>query len=72
MMREKKLSRNGALKVLDFALSGQDGKENCNKFVDILGLRTVSYDFIFELLILANAPTYFIDFSTLYENAKEE
>lgn len=37
MLREKKLSRNGSLKVLDHAMSGPDGKENCNKFVDILG-----------------------------------
>lgn len=41
LYREKKLSRNGSLKVLDHAMSGPDGKENCNKFVDILGLRTI-------------------------------
>ncbi|XP_055607376.1 beta-catenin-like protein 1 [Uranotaenia lowii] len=41
MLREKKLSRNGSLKVLDHAMSGPDGRENCNKFVDILGLRTI-------------------------------
>lgn len=41
MLREKKVSRNGALKVLDYALAGVDGKDNCNKFVDILGLRTI-------------------------------
>jgi beta-catenin-like protein 1 len=41
MLREKKLSRNGALKVLDYACSGPDGKENCMKFIDILGLRTI-------------------------------
>lgn len=41
MLREKKLSRNGSLKVLDHAVSGPDGKDNCNKFVDILGLRTI-------------------------------
>jgi beta-catenin-like protein 1 len=41
LCREKKLSRNGSLKVLDHAMSGPDGKENCNKFVDILGLRTI-------------------------------
>ena len=41
MLREKKLSRNGSLKVLDHAMSGADGKDNCNKFVDILGLRTI-------------------------------
>lgn len=41
MLREKKLSRNGALKVLDYACAGSDGKENCQKFVDILGLRTI-------------------------------
>ncbi|GAB6030484.1 Beta-catenin-like protein 1 [Chamberlinius hualienensis] len=41
MLREKKLSRHGALKVLDFAMSNPEGADNCNKFVDILGLRTV-------------------------------
>lgn len=41
MLREKKLSRNGALKVLDYACAGADGKENCVKFVEILGLRTI-------------------------------
>lgn len=41
MLREKKLSRNGALKVLDYACAGNDGKENCQKLVEILGLRTI-------------------------------
>nr|CAG4643111.1 EOG090X03ST [Ilyocryptus agilis] len=41
MLREKKMSRNGALKVLDHSLSGEEGKENCAKFIDILGLRTI-------------------------------
>ena len=41
MLREKKLSRNGALRVLDHALTGPEGSECCDKFVDILGLRTV-------------------------------
>jgi len=41
MLREKKMSRNGALKVLDHSLGGEEGKENCAKFVDILGLRTI-------------------------------
>jgi beta-catenin-like protein 1 len=41
MLREKKLSRNGALKVLDYAMNNVEGTDNCNKFVDILGLRTV-------------------------------
>ncbi|XP_057370437.1 beta-catenin-like protein 1 [Daphnia carinata] len=41
MLREKKMSRNGALKVLNHALSGESGRDNCTKFVDILGLRTI-------------------------------
>ncbi|CAG0879498.1 unnamed protein product [Darwinula stevensoni] len=41
MLREKKLSRNGALRVLNHALSNTEGIDNCNKFVEILGLRTV-------------------------------
>lgn len=41
MLREKKLSRNGALRVLDHALNLTEGSDCCNKFVDILGLRTI-------------------------------
>lgn len=29
MLREKKISRNGSLKVLDYAMSGVHGKDNC-------------------------------------------
>merc|ERR1719447_58656 len=41
MLREKKKSRAGALKVLSHALMGAEGTDNCVKFVDILGLRTL-------------------------------
>ncbi len=39
--REKKLSRLSAIKVLDHAMTGNEGGDNCQKFVDILGLRSV-------------------------------
>ena len=39
--REKKLSRNCGIKVLNHAMTGVEGSDNCQKFVDILGLRTV-------------------------------
>lgn len=41
MLRERKQSRESALKVLDHATTGIEGKDNCNKFVEILGLRTL-------------------------------
>ncbi|MBN3308571.1 CTBL1 protein, partial [Amia calva] len=41
MLREKKMSRMSALKVLDHAMIGPEGSDNCHKFVDILGLRTI-------------------------------
>ncbi|XP_071625470.1 beta-catenin-like protein 1 [Temnothorax longispinosus] len=41
MLREKEMSWDGSLKVLDHAMNGPDGKDNCSKFVDILGLRTI-------------------------------
>jgi len=41
MLREKKKSRSGALKVLSHALTGAEGIDNCLKFIDILGLRTL-------------------------------
>ncbi|KAK6731304.1 hypothetical protein RB195_007649 [Necator americanus] len=36
MLRERKQSRESALKVLDHATTGPEGKDNCNKFVEIL------------------------------------
>lgn len=41
MLREKKMSRNSGIKVLNHAMTGQEGADNCQKFVDILGLRTI-------------------------------
>ncbi|VDK61599.1 unnamed protein product [Onchocerca ochengi] len=41
MLRERKQSRESALKVLDYATNGAEGKSNCVKFIDILGLRTI-------------------------------
>ncbi|XP_074644363.1 beta-catenin-like protein 1 [Tubulanus polymorphus] len=41
MLREKKMSRHSAIKVLDHAMTGSDGSDNCQKFIDILGLRSV-------------------------------
>ncbi|KAK7504727.1 hypothetical protein BaRGS_00004213 [Batillaria attramentaria] len=41
MLREKKLSRNCAIKVLNHSMTGVDGVDNSQKFIDILGLRTV-------------------------------
>ena len=39
--REKKLSRCSAVKVLNHAMTGPEGADNCQKFIDILGLRSV-------------------------------
>uniref|UniRef100_A0A0N5ASZ8 Beta-catenin-like protein 1 n=1 Tax=Syphacia muris TaxID=451379 RepID=A0A0N5ASZ8_9BILA len=41
MLREKKESRESALKVLDYATSGPEGKANCNKCIEIYALRTI-------------------------------
>lgn len=41
MLREKKKSRSGALRVLDHAMTGPEGADNCIKFVDVLGLRSL-------------------------------
>ncbi|XP_068997361.1 beta-catenin-like protein 1 [Embiotoca jacksoni] len=41
MLREKKMSRTSAMKVLDHGMIGPEGGDNCHKFVDILGLRTI-------------------------------
>nr|CTP81874.1 Bm5045 [Brugia malayi] len=46
MLRERKQSRESALKVLDYATNGIEGRSNCAKFIDILGdlfsgLRTI-------------------------------
>ncbi|ESO82870.1 hypothetical protein LOTGIDRAFT_108932 [Lottia gigantea] len=41
MLREKRMSRNSALKVLNHSMTGSEGSDNCQKFIDILGLRTI-------------------------------
>ena len=41
LFREKKMSRMSAIRVLDYAMLGAEGTDNCQKFVDILGLRSI-------------------------------
>ncbi len=41
MLKEKKMSRNSALKVLNYALSTPKGADNCNKFIEVYGLRSL-------------------------------
>lgn len=41
MLKEKKLSRTRAIKTLDHALQGQSGIALCEKFVELLGLKTL-------------------------------
>ncbi|CAE1308722.1 CTNNBL1 [Acanthosepion pharaonis] len=41
MLREKRMSRNSAIKVLNHSMTGAEGGDNCQKFVDILGLCTI-------------------------------
>ncbi|XP_012935152.1 beta-catenin-like protein 1 [Aplysia californica] len=41
MLREKKQSRNSAVKVLNHAMTGIEGQDNSQKFVEILGLRSM-------------------------------
>jgi len=41
MIREKKMSRNSALKVINHVVSGREGRDNSVKYVEILGLKTL-------------------------------
>ncbi|KAK4701104.1 beta-catenin-like protein 1, partial [Phenoliferia sp. Uapishka_3] len=41
MLKEKKLSRTRAIKTLDFAMQGHAGIPLCEKFVEMLGLKTL-------------------------------
>ncbi|CAD5206925.1 unnamed protein product [Bursaphelenchus okinawaensis] len=41
MLREKKQSRHGALKTMSHATAIPDGKDNCEKFIEIYGLRVL-------------------------------
>lgn len=38
--REKLLARTRSIKVLDYALQTEDGAANCERFVEMLGLKT--------------------------------
>ncbi|KAJ3327734.1 hypothetical protein HDU76_011239 [Blyttiomyces sp. JEL0837] len=39
MLREKKMSRMRALKVLSFAMAGEDSSNVCNRFIEQMGLK---------------------------------
>jgi len=41
MMKEKMMSRMRSIKVLDHALSTPDGLSNCERFVEIFGLKSL-------------------------------
>ena len=41
MLKEKKMSRRSALKVLNHAMCNAEGTENCVKFVEVYGLRSL-------------------------------
>ncbi|OAD79104.1 hypothetical protein PHYBLDRAFT_176618 [Phycomyces blakesleeanus NRRL 1555(-)] len=41
MMKERTLARIRAVKVLNYALTGEEGRPNCIRFVDALGLKTM-------------------------------
>ena len=41
MLKEKKMSRHSALKVLNHAMCNAEGTDNCMKFVEVYGLRSL-------------------------------
>ena len=41
MLKEKKMSRRSALKVLDHAMCNAEGADNCVKFIEVYGLRSL-------------------------------
>ena len=41
MIKEKKMSRCSALKVLNHAMCNAEGADNCNKFIEVYGLRSM-------------------------------
>jgi len=46
LVKEKIFSRKGAVKVLSYALSGDEGEQNANRFVEVLGLKTIFATFM--------------------------
>ena len=41
MLKEKKMSRKSALKVLNHAMINKEGVDNCTKFIEVYGLRSL-------------------------------
>ena len=48
------MSRKSALKVLAYAMTSEGGGDNCSKFVEILGLRSVFPLFMKVILLIQN------------------
>ncbi|KAJ3112962.1 hypothetical protein HK098_007870, partial [Nowakowskiella sp. JEL0407] len=46
LLKNKRMSRMRAMKVIDHALLGPSGKQNCAKLVDLLGLKTLFANFM--------------------------
>ncbi len=46
MLKERKMSQKSALKVLNHAMSNKEGKDNCIKFVEVYGLRSLFPSFM--------------------------
>ena len=48
------MSRPSALKVLAYVMTGEEGGENCSKFVEILGLRSLFPLFMKVMFVFFN------------------
>lgn len=48
------MSRPSGLKVLAYAMTGEEGGENCSKFVEILGLRSLFPLFMKVMFVFFN------------------
>ena len=58
------MSSNSALRVIDHALSGNEGKDNCQQFIEILGLRS-----IFPLFMKPLLSNILFDYSLTYTSS---
>ena len=56
LRREKVVARTRAIKVLDFAMQTEDGAKNCERFVEMLGLKTFFSAFMGKVSFFAAHP----------------
>lgn len=70
MMKEQKVSSTRAVKALDHALSGKSGIALCEKFVEVLGLKTLFKNFMGKVRTVSSSHAHVVEGANIPDDAE--